>query len=264
MASLELHKNLAYVFSDIKSWSIKNGLKLNESKTECLHFVSRYRTGSSVSSISLDDGPIQCATVARNLGVTFDNDLSLRTHVNNVCKSASFALHKIGSIRPFLTKATAHRLVQALVMSRLDFCNSLLFGLPDLQINKLQRIQNSAARLIVKCRKRESVSPILRELHMLKISERIDFKILLLTFKCLRNSAPVYLQELITKYAPSRNLRSASRSLLSVPTRKTESYGFRSFHSASPHLWNNLPQCIKDTDSTEKFKSMLKTYLFVK
>lgn len=133
MANLKLNKNSAYVFSDIKSWSIKNGLKLNESKTECLHFVSRYRTGSSVSRICLDDGPIQCDTAARNLGVSFDNDLS-RTHVNRVCKSASFALHKIGSIRRFLTKATAHRLVQALVMSRLDFCNSLLFCRPDTQI----------------------------------------------------------------------------------------------------------------------------------
>ena len=99
---------------------------------------------------------------------------------------------------------------------------------------------------------------------MLKIPERIDFKILLLTFKCLRNSTPVYLQELITKYAPSQNLRSATRSLLSVPSINTESYGSRSFHSASPHLWNNLPQCIKEADSTDKFKSMLKTYLFVK
>ena len=99
---------------------------------------------------------------------------------------------------------------------------------------------------------------------MLRVRERINFKILLLTFKCLRNSAPLYLQELITEYSPSHTLRSSNRSLLKIPLINTQSYGSRSFLSASPQLWNNLPQCIKQADSTERFKSMLKTYLFIK
>ena len=184
--------------------------------------------------------------------------------MSKVCRSASFALHKIGSIRQFLTKETTKRLLQALVMSRIDFCNSLLYGLPDAQINKLQRVQNSAARLIAKRRSHESVTPLLRELHMLRVRERIDFKILLLTFQCLIKSAPVYLQQLISEYSPSRNLRSGKKSLLIVPATNTQSYGSRSFYSASPQLWNNLPQSIKQADSTDKFKSMLKTYFFVK
>ena len=155
-------------------------------------------------------------------------------------------------------------LVQALVMSRIYFCNSLLYGLPDAQINKLQRVQNSAARLITKRRSRESVTPLLRELHMLRVRERIDFKILLLTFQCLIKSAPVYLQQLISEYSPSRNLRSGKKSLLIVPATNTQSYGSRSFYSASPQLWNNLPQSIKQADPTNKFRSMLKTYFSVK
>ena len=131
------------------------------------------------------------------------------------------------------------------------------------QLNKLQRVQNSAARLITRSRSRESITPVLQELHWLRVKKRIVFKILLLTFQCLRNTAPIYLQALIKRYSPSRNLRSNNKSLLIVPSTNTLCYGSRSFHAASPHLWNNLPECVKQADSTEKFKSMLKTYLFI-
>ena len=125
--------------------------------------------------------------------------------VNNICKAASFALHKIGTLRQFLSQAATENLVHALIMSRLYFCNSLLFGLSDMQTAKLQRIQNSAARLVKRTSARQSVSPILQELHWLPIEKRIEFKILL-TFQCLSDIAPSYLRELIQLYTPTRNL----------------------------------------------------------
>ena len=94
----------------------------------------------------------------------------------------SFALHKIGKIRQFLTKEATKQLVHALVISRIDFCNSLLYSLPDVHTNKLQRIQNSAARLITRTKCREHITPILKQLHWLPVKSRINYKILLLTY----------------------------------------------------------------------------------
>ena len=132
--STEDKQRLTACVSDIKSWPLQNGLMLNENKTEILHFTSKCRPSNPILELCFDDTQVHCSTSARNLGVVLDNKLTLLTHVNNICKAASFALHKIGNIRPFLTKQTTQRLVQALVMSRIDFCNSLLYGLPESQI----------------------------------------------------------------------------------------------------------------------------------
>ena len=187
----------------------------------------------------------------------------MTTQINNVCKSSSFALHKIGKIRQFLTTEATKQLVHALVISRIDFCNSLLYSLPDIQINKIQRIQNSAARLVSRTKRREHITPVLRELHWLPVKSRIKYKILLLTYQCLKGTAPSYLQDLIVKYTPSRNLRSRDKSLLVTPNIRTQFYGTRSFNMASAELWNSLPDVVKNANTTESFKTLLKTYLFV-
>ena len=112
-------------------------------------------------------------------------------HVNNICRAASHALYKIGQIRRYLDQPTTERLIHAFVTCRLDNCNSLLFALPETQISKLQRIQNSAARPFTLSKIRCHISPVLRDLHWLPIKSRIMFKILLLTFKCSRGLAPI-------------------------------------------------------------------------
>ena len=153
-------------------------------------------------------------------------------------------------------------LVHAHVMSRLDFCNGILYGLPNNEIQKLQRIQNSAARLVTRTRLNEHLSPVLRQLHWLPVKQRIDFKILILVFMCLQELGPAYLQQLITKYCPARNLRSQSKSLLVTPIISTHFYGARSFQLAAAELWNKLPSHLKHVDTVNDFKSLLKTYLF--
>ena len=116
----------------------------------------------------------------------------MNQHVSSVCQSASFALYNIGKLRPYLDKESAETLVHAFVSSRLDSCNSLLYGLPQTELDRLQRVQNAAARLITRVKGHVHMTPVLRQLHWLPIRKRIQFKILLLTFKAINGLAPNY------------------------------------------------------------------------
>ena len=247
---------------DIRSWSLANGLKLNDSKTELIHISSKFRSVSPIQSFQIGTAHIEPVQKARNLDVVFDSHLTMDPHVNNVCRAASLALHKIGKIRNYLDQQTTETLVHAFVSSRLDNCNSLLYGLPDSRLKKLQHIQNSAARLVTLKKSSDHITPILRSLHWLPIADRIKYKVLLLTFKCLHSSAPTYLQDLVVQYTPSRRLRSSSKLLLSSPPVSTKYYGHRSFQYSAAYLWNNLPAKVKEARTLTNFKTLLKTYLF--
>ena len=138
----------------------------------------------------------------------------------------------------------------------------LLSGLQQSQINRLQHVQNSAARLLTATSRYDHVTPVLRSLHWLPVSARIDFKILLLVFKVLNGLGPLYLSELLEPYIPNRNLRSSKKKLLVVPKYNLKTYGYRAFSHRAPTLWNALPDDIRQVDLLETFKSKLKTHLF--
>ena len=163
---------------DIKAWSTANDLKLNEDKTEVLHISFKFRKTSPLTSVNIANVPIQPAYSARNLGVIVTNDLSMDVYINNLCRSASFALYKIGRIRNLLDAKSTETLVHAFITCHLDMCNSLLCGLPDSHISKLQCIQNSAARLVTRTRFSDHITPVLRDLHWLPVKFRIMYKIL--------------------------------------------------------------------------------------
>ena len=185
-------------------------------------------------------------------------------HINNICRSACLAIYKIGQIRRFIDRLTAERLVLAFVPSRLDANNSLLYGLPKNLIPKLQRVQNSAARLVVLVivKARESIDAVRRnELHWLSVSDRIAFKILLITYKALNNLAPAYISDLLATYTPSYGLRSSSQSLSDPPRIRevpTINYGRRAFSVAAPELWNNISFAIRNAKSLAQFNGCLK------
>ena len=154
-------------------------------------------------------------------------------------------------------------IVHAFITCRLDNGNALLFGLPKYQIQRLQSIQNCAARLVKRHSKFDCASPLLFELHWLPVEQRITFKILLFVFKSLNGLAPFYLSDLISTYIPSRSLRSASLSLLHVPRSNQKTYGDRAFAVAAPRLWNALPiQMRQPGTALDTFKRSLKTLLF--
>ena len=165
-------------------------------------------------------------------------------------------------IRHLINEQLAKTLIQAHVISQLDYCNSLLFGLPQNQISRLQRVQNAAARVISCQRKSEHISPVLRELHWLPVSFRVRFKILTLMFKARNGLAPKYLCDLISDHTPSRSLRSSSQNLVHVPKTRTITYGDRAFSKSGPTLWNSLPIELRNTQTFGKFKTQLKTHLF--
>jgi hypothetical protein len=181
-----------------------------------------------------------------------------------VSKSAFFALRHVGKIRRYINQNDCEKLVHAFITSKLDSCNSILFGLPAVEIDKLQRVQNAAARLVVGGKKYDHVTPILKQLHWLPIRARIYFKILLITYKALNNQAPDYITELLDIYRPKRTLRSTSQNLLAVPQTNTKTYGERTFQVSAPKLWNSLPDYIRLSSSLGIFKGLVKTHLFRK
>ena len=191
-----------------------------------------------------------------------DSHLSLRSQVNTLCQKASFALRRLRKVRRFLNKSSTEILVHAFISSILDNCNSLLAGINDRDIAKLQRIQNSAARLVSLCNKYEHITPTLQNLHWLPIKSRIKYKILLLTFKCINGSSPKYLSDLIVPYVPTKSLRSASQNLLVVKKGRTKTYGDRAFSCIAPILWNSLPHSLRSKSCIHSFQTKLKSHLF--
>jgi len=238
----------------------------NESeKTEIVYITSRFRKQGDVPSVKIGSSTISPVNCVRDLGVLIDNHLTLSSHVTNVCRTAFFSLQTIGHLRKYLDGPTTERLVHAFISSRLDSCNSLLYGLPDAEVEKLQRVQNSAARLVVGAKKHDHVQPILDKLHWLPVRKRILFKVLLMVYKSLNNLAPTYIKDLIKPYKPSRPLRSSAKGLLKIPDAARSAlvnYGERAFSIAAPTEWNNLPEAVRSASSLQCFKTTLKTHLF--
>lgn len=191
-----------------------------------------------------------------------DNQLSLDEHIRTVAKSATQGLRYVGRLRKYLDVDTTKTLVNAFVISKLDYCNALFYGLPSTSYACIQRLQNTAARLVTLRRKYEHISPILADLHWLPLKQRFEYKVLLLVFKCLQKVAPTYLMELLSVRVPTRALRSADQTLLSVPYTKTKFYGSRAFSVCGPTLWNKIPSAIRECQSIACFKMNLKTHLY--
>ena len=176
-------EQLELCVDDVKHWNTQNGLKCNPTKTEVIHFYSRFTQTDSISHLRVGNAIIKPVTEVRDLGVTFDSTLTLHNHINNNCWSGSLSLHQIGKIRKFITKEYAERIAHAFVSSKLNYCNGILYGLPQNQIQKLQRLQNSAARLVTRTKTSEHIPPVLFNLHWLPVQQRIIFKLLLNAYK---------------------------------------------------------------------------------
>ncbi len=249
---------------DIRSWMKSNKLKLNDSKTEFIIVgTSAMQRKVSIPHIMVGDDKISPSNKVKDLGTQLDTHLTLVPHVSSVVKSVQFHLRNISHIRKYLTKDATQSLIHALVTSRLDCNNALLVNMPACQLNRLKLLQNTAARIITGTPRRNHITPILIELHWLPIAKRIDFKVLLLTFKCLMGKGPSYLKDLLVQYKPGRTLRSCNDPIsLVMPKHIKQGMGERSFSFAAPQLWNKLPASLRACTDIDDFKCRLKTHLF--
>src|SRR5208282_373792 len=163
-------------------------------------------------------------------------------------------------IRPALTEDMAKSVACALVGSRLDYADSVLYGAPANNIARLQRVQNALARVVLRS---PSVSTTLnlQQLHWLPVQWRIRFKVATITYKAQVSSAPHYLTSLIRRYEPLRLLRSSGTNLLERTRVKTE-FGARAFSVAAPTIWNELPDDCRSASSLYSFRKRLKTHYF--
>ncbi len=213
-------------------------------------------------TIQLGTSTITPSKTARNLWqVTFvmiDYKLNFSDHTLKTARSCRFALFNINKIRRFLSEHASQLLVQALVLSRQDYCNALLAGLPASSI-KPQLIQNAAARLIFNELKRTHVTPLFICLHWLPIAARIKFKALMFAYKTTTGSAP---NSLLHTYMPSRSLHSASKRRFIVPSQRGTKLLALTFSLTVPIWWNDLPNSTRAAESLPIFKKRLKAHLF--
>ena len=185
---------------------------------------------------------LSSVTTARNLGIIFDSNLSFKQHINSLTKTCQYHCRDLRRIRSTLDFETARTIATSLVHSKLDYCNSLFYLLPSSQLNQLQIIQNSLARAVTRTPRFCHISPVLKSLHWLKIKQRIEYKIISLTYTALQHNSPSYLSQKL-KIQSSRSTRSSSAVTLHRPSVKLET-GKRSFTFAAPQLWNSLSTTI--------------------
>jgi Reverse transcriptase (RNA-dependent DNA polymerase)/Endonuclease-reverse transcriptase len=263
---------LQNTISEISSWMASNFLSLNPSKTEFLLFGTPAQlTKISEPTLTLSsDTIIKPASSARNLGIIFDSNLSFSDHISHLSKTCFSHIRDLRRIRNTLDHTTACTIATSLIHSKLDYCNSLFLNITTHQLDRLQLIQNAAARAITKLPKFSHVTPLLKSLHWLKIKQRIQYKILSITYKSLKYNQPLSINNLIS-IQNIRSTRSSSVVTLLRPSVSSRLHiSNRSFSTAAPVLWNDLlPKNLRSYSPTHTlsispslFHKHLKTLLF--
>ena len=249
--------------ASVQSWMSTNKLKLNPDKMEFLLIGNERQRGKYLSMFPIELLGVETypAKSARNLGVIFDKNFNFRSHISAICSSCIYHIQDLRRIHRHLDLDSAKLLVNALVSSRLDYCNSLLSGIAETDLSKLQRVLNRLACVVTKSPLFTRSVPLLRSFHWLPVKYKVYFKICLLTYKALHEEQPAYLRSLIAISLPSRSLRSNRGITLSIRRIKTNT-GERAFRSCAPSLWNNLPLSVRSATSVATFRRCLKTYLF--
>jgi len=210
----------------------------------------------------VDNDVISPVEIVRDLGVYLDAELTLKHHVNRVTSSCFLQLRRLCQIRRVAGPEVTKRLVSAFILSRLDYCNAALAGLPQTTLLPLQRAQNAAARLVTNTRPHEHITPAMKDLHWLPVNLRIKYKLCVMMHLIFTQQCPEYMNELVSLTASSSTrpgLRSASGLTYRKPKIRTK-FGERAFSFSGPAAWNSLPDYLQSTTNTNSFKRLLKTH----
>ena len=263
----ELLQSIQSCIGDVKAWATANMFKPNDNKTE-LMLVTSKRTKhlhNLPTSITMGNAQIPFKQSVKNLGLTLDCHLTMNAHVSNIARTCYFELRCLASIRRFLISTATATLVSAFALSRIDYWNSLLFGSTHDVTSHLQRIQNYAARVILRLPMSSSITTHLRSLHCLHVKVRSSCDIACLCYHCHSSTAPSYVTDMLHKKPlHTRNTRSSSYTmpLLNRPAHSKATLGDRSISFASSSVWNHIPNDVRFAPSLSSSKSRLKTYLF--
>jgi len=248
--------DIKHGFTVISTWMHTHFLYLNSDKTEIILIGPKSTLNHvHIGGVILNgDTCIRFKNTAKNLGFTFDSQLQFDTQINNIISSCYVSLRNIYRMKQFLSTKQLTILCNSLILSKLDYANSLYYGINNSLLTKLQMVQNSAARMVFGRRRSEHVTDLIKNLHWLKVRERIYFKVILMVFKCIHGTAPEYLCNML--------IRISTHNVLLIEPRVKSHFGERSFHKCAPKLWNNLPSDLRNTTNVTTFKRKLKHYLF--
>ena len=258
-------KQLQGCIADIHKWMSANMLKLNDDKTEFIMFGTNHqlRKSDSVSTrIAIGNTNVLSVNHVHNLGFLMDNTLKNQFQINKLTSPTFNQLMNIRRIHSKLDCNTTKNIIQALVMSKLDYCNSLLLGLANYQLNKIQQIQNMTCRIVCNLHKFDHVTSNMQNLHWLKIPYRIQLKIACIMFKCINGQAPKYLTDLLPSKQKTRQLHSSTSDIYpSIMLRSPLAYN-ASFPAAGLRLWNSLPKNKKTSTISRSVQIKLKNTPF--
>ena len=263
----DLINRLSACLKDLAVSYASHRLQLNPSKSEFIWFGSRSalsKIPEEYHTLTVCSSAIKCSTTVRDLGVYFDSELQMKAHVSKITSSCYYHLRRLFQLRNLVSQKVMAQLVTSLIISRLDYCNSVLINLPASTIAPLQRVQNTAARLVLGLDRRSSITAALRKLHWLPVHYRILFKVATLMYDVFHYHCPAYLRNLVTftesDSARSRLRSSTTRSAVTVRTRTK--FGSRAFSVSGPTVWNSLPSQLRLIDCRSTFRRRLKSHYF--
>ena len=242
-------KEINSITTKLENYFNYNYLKLNLQKTECIIFHSKSHTPPPITHIKIANKDIPIKTTITTLDVILESDLTFDKHISLITKQCNYKIFKIKQIKHLLNQTSLKILTSAYILSKLDYCNSLLINIPKIQEKRLNKIINHTCRLIYKLPKRTHITLYRKKLKFLTFKHRSIYKILTIIHTALKTDIPKYMSDSI-KLKLKSNLRSSSKKLLK-----------QDITNNFPQLWNKLPITVTNENNTNTFKSKLHKYL---
>ena len=247
---------------DIILWMNHKKLKMNNSKTEIILYGTKQQLAKvNISSVNVGGIDVKCVDHVRDLGVLMENNLSFDRHIRKKCQIAYIQLRNLKGIRKHLSTKSTEVLVHGLIHSHIDFCNGLFSDISAYQIDRLQKVQNKAARIVSNTSDDQPSVQILKSLHWLPVRARVMFKILVTVFRVVQGTAPGYLGSMFKRVQGNYRIRSSNEIRFIAPRTRTK-VADRSITTVGPKWWNALPNNIKTCTNETSFRNKLKTHQF--